>query len=222
MNSETQVNIITGYHLDQFQIGMFEYINHDHLTFLTVHDFKNLCDRNELRINYVRRHEHKGGSIEIGIVRSDSAASEEESVGQILQREVWMRHDSNDLIYTMLANIERNRNVIRELLSTFYSKGYCISGIGASISSTALLYSFDIGKYFDSLYDDDPRKIGKFSPGFGIQVLDLAETNLDMNTINVILSWQHTDRLLSRLREVGRFGLVIIPMPSARLIFLDA
>lgn len=216
-SKDTQVNVITGYHLDQFQIGMFDYIGHDHLTHLTLHDFQNICERHGLKVNYARRHEHKGGSLEIGFIRSDSTIPVEDSVSQLLQREMWLGSKGNTSIHMMLNKVEQNRGIVHAFLSSIKSSGGNITGIGASISTTSLIFNFQIGNFLTGLYDDDPRKIGRFSPGFGIQVNALANVKSDLNSVNVILAWQHTTKILSRLKEIGYTGLVLIPMPEVRL-----
>lgn len=221
MSSETQVNIITGYHLDQFQIGMFDYVGHDHLTYLTLHDFQKLCEAHGLKINYARRHEHKGGSIEVGLVKSNSSLAIEDSVSQLLQREVWLGSTTNSSIYTMINRVEKNREFTFSYLSSLHSSGARILGTGASISTTALIHEFNIGTFFNYLYDDDQRKIGRFSPGYGIEVNSLSELPQDENLVNVLLAWQHTAKLMSRLREVGYCGSVLIPMPEVKLIRMN-
>lgn len=220
-SSNTQINIITGYHLDQFQIGMFDYIGHDHLTHLTVHDFQNLCDIHGLKINYARRHEHKGGSLEIGIIKSNSSLPVEDSVSQLLQREMWLGANGNSSIHTMINKIELNRSFVYQFLSSLKVSNVPIFGTGASISTTSLLFNFQIGTFVDKLYDDDPRKVGRFSPGFGIEVDYLDNIAIDHSSVNIILAWQHTTRLLSRLRDINYPGLILLPMPEAKLFRLD-
>lgn len=218
MDTKTFVNIVTGYHLDQFEVGMFDYVGHDHLTYLTIHDIKNLCEARGLEICYVRRHEHKGGSIEVGISRHDSTFVIEDSVTQMLQRERWLGYATDNQIYSMLARIELNKKIAHSILVSFQSQDRKIGGIGASISSTALLFTFGISGFFDCLYDDDPRKIGKFSPGTGIEVSKLEDVYLNNNSLVVVLSWQHTSKLMSRLKEVGYSGPVLVPMPEIELM----
>jgi hypothetical protein len=217
----TQINFITGYHLDQFQIGMFDYIGHDHLTYLTVQDFQKLCQSRGLKVNYARRHEHKGGSLEIGIVSTNSTFRIEDSVSQLIQREKWLNSSGDTSIHLMLNRLEQNRNFVTALLSSLKDSGTEILGTGASISTTSLLFNFRIGQFFNHLYDDDPRKIGRFSPGFGIEVQALENIHSSSSSLNVILAWQHTEKIISRLKEVGYRGLVLVPMPEVKLFKIN-
>jgi hypothetical protein len=121
----------------------------------------------------------------------------------------------------MLNKIEQNRNFVIPLLSSLKASGVAIFGIGASISTTSLLYNFEIGKYFDRLCDDDPRKIGRFSPGFGIEVDSLDNLEPNYSSIAVVLAWQHTEKIISRLRELHFPGLILIPMPEIKLFRLS-
>lgn len=222
MNEETILNIITGYHLDQFAVSMFEYINHDHLTYLTLSDFVKISEAFGLKIIYANRHEHKGGSLEIGLALGSSKYTPDETVNQLLQREEWLNSKSNFLVEEMMKNVKLQGAELSSYLKAQKALGRKIVGVGASISSTLLISELGIQEYISYLLDDDSRKDGLFAPSTGIEVKSLREISTESELIIIIISWQHTHKILQRLRHLGCRGSVVIPLPRIKIMELSS
>lgn len=210
------LSIVTGYHIDQFQINMFEYINHDHMVYFSLETLSLFLENFGWKVISAQRIEHKGGSLRILAVPYKNASPIESSVPQILQRERWMRGDQDSAIYEMFARVESAKNFVNNLVSAYPNED--IIGIGASISSTQLVNYFGIEKRISYLFDDDPRKAGLFSPIAGTPVKRLKEIGGFTGKLAIILAWQHTDGLLRRLNEESFHGLVLIPLPEPRIL----
>lgn len=216
MDSETLLSVITGYHPDQFSLNMFEYINHDHISYLTLESFQILCKRVGLRIVDVNRFEHKGGSIQFIVVRETSPHEEQSSVFQLAQREFLSEINTPDFINQFKSKIDRMKLNFHEFINQHGIER--LAGIGASISTTHLCYQFEMQGLLSGLYDDDSNKVGKFSPGIGLPVHPLNKTK-DLNGEPVLLlAWQHTNRLLNRLNKVEYGGEIFIPLPNTKKI----
>ena len=221
MSDRTLFNVITGYHLDQFEIGMFDYVNHDHHTYLTLHDFDNLANRNDMKVVYFRKHEHKGGSFEVGLTLKTSEIPAEDSVNQNLQRETWLESKSDGLIFRMIDLLSKNSCIINNLVDAYIDDGYQINGIGASISSTTFISQFRLANKLSAIYDDDILKHYTFSPGTGLCVKPLTELcELETKNLVIILGWQHPMRFIQRLKELHYKGFIIVPMPVPKLLHL--
>jgi len=218
MNDETILSVVTGYHLDQFTHSMFDYIGHDHLTYLTITDFDALCEKVGLKIIDVNRYEHKGGSIHVILSKDRSGYIAKSSVKQNLQRETWLRSTSNENIYVMASNVARSKATLQNLISSDSSR--LVGGVGASISTSHLINEFEISDKIKILFDDDTNKIGKFSPLYGIPVHDLERLNETNPEILIILAWQHSNKLLERLKTLKYNGLVVIPLPYFKVFHL--
>lgn len=210
-DENTFLSIITGYHIDQFQVNMFDYIGHDHLTYFSLRNLSEFLEKHNWKIINAERVEHKGGSIALLAVPSSSALIPESSVWQLLQRETWLGADGNETILRMFSELEKSRSFMNSFLSTYRKEE--VIGIGASISTTYFSNYFDISEKISLLLDDDFMKIGRFSPGSGIQVESLGKAKTYAGKTAIMLAWQHTDRLLTRLREEGFRGLILIPLP---------
>jgi hypothetical protein len=215
MDSKTVVSIITGYHLDQFAVNMFDYIGHDHLTYLTLSDFEFISSKFGLKLLDVCRSEHKGGSIHLTLSLKSSDLKPRSSINQLIQREVWEKSKDNTGILELKNRIDIILEETNKILNSF--RGVPIYGIGASISTSYLLNYFDISDCITALYDDDTNKIGRFSPGVGKKVFSINDLPIHSDCLAIILAWQHTNKILDRLKEVGFTGKIFIPLPFARL-----
>ena len=216
MDDETILSVITGYHPDQFAINMFEYINHDHLTYLTVESFGNLCGRLGLKIIDLNRSEHKGGSIQFVVSKNNANFKTQSSVGQLRQREIWI--NANTAMFTRRIQLEIENIGIR--LSNLLEKMKIrhLYGVGASISTTYLCNQFGLNNLLTDLFDDDTNKIGLFAPGTRRSVQSLSRIPTSSESVAMILSWQHSEKLIQRLNELNYQGQIILPLPNPRLL----
>ena len=211
LTSDGWVSIVTGYHPDQFAIGMFEYINHDHLSYFTVNSALNLAKESGLILVSAQRVEHKGGSIHLVFRTRESNAHPDESVQQLLQRETWLRVTELDAYISFADEVKLKGNEIRHELAKLNSQN--LAGIGASISTTHLMYQFGLNDFVSALFDDDINKIGRYSPGLGLPVLGNNELSAENFETVVILAWQHSRVLLQRLIEINYCGVAMKIMP---------
>ena len=216
MNNETVISIITGYHIDQFSVNMFEYINHDHLTYLTLGDLEYISNKFSLKLLDAHRSEHKGGSIHVLLSLKSSDHKPRSSINQLIQRETWQKSKENIEILNLKNRIDRISEETKKTLKLFH--GVPIYGIGASISTSYLLNYLEISEYITELYDDDVNKIGKFSPGVGKKVFSIDDLPNHSECLAIILAWQHTNLILERLNQVGFKGEIFIPLPYPRFI----
>ena len=216
MDRNTVLSVITGYHPDQYSVNMFEYINHDHLTYLTVESFGNVCKVLNLKIIDVNRSEHKGGSLQF-IISKDTAKFEiQSSVGQLLQREIWLNANSTQFTKNLKLRVDEvSVEVIKMLNSINCNKIY---GIGASMSTTYLCNQFNLNSRIVKLFDDDANKIGRFAPGSGIEVKALMDIPNKEESIALILAWQHSEKLIKRLQSTDYPGRIITPLPFPKLL----
>lgn len=206
------VSIITGYHPDQFTSGMFDYINHDHQTYLTVTTLTGLAERAGLYVVGVRKYPHKAGSIQVDM-RPVGVGEADESVALHVQEERWRDVHNPERIHQFRDRIERAGRVVRDMLEELAWPR--IPGVGASISTTHLINQFQLAPWLDRLLDDDPRKIGMFAPGTGLPVEPLGKTR---GPGVILLAWQVTNSLLERLHTTGYHGQVLIPLPTPTLV----
>lgn len=212
------LSIITGYHPDQFQVNMFDYIGHDHLSYFTLEDISNLAEQLGMKIIDVEKVEHKGGSLHILLSFLDSTYQVSSSVHQIKQREFWQSTQSNSSIFSMVQNIENSKSFVKKYIDNFHVEE--IVGVGASISTTYFLNEYELNERVSILLDDDKRKIGMFSPGAGIEVKPIHKQSFIDKKILLLLAWQHTNKIIMRLKEEEYRGPILIPLPNPQIIHI--
>ncbi len=212
------ISVVTGYHPDQFAVNMFDYINHDHVSYFSVTSAVKLAEASGLQLTGAERVEHKGGSIHLLFRAAESEVIPDESIVKLLQREGWLGSGTLTTYADLSARIEAASREVHQLLDTLPDSG--VAGVGASISTTHLLHQFGIGSRVTRLFDDDANKIGRFSPGFGIEVSPLKDLGRGQSQSAILLAWQHSRVLLDRMRNVGFTGNVIVPLPHAHVVHL--
>jgi SAM-dependent methyltransferase len=213
--SETgMVSIITGYHPDQFSVGMWDYIGHDHLLYFSIRNLSQIFAELGLEIYYACRSEYKGGSIHV-IGGRKIKSLEKSRLGYILQREEWIWSSNEIGVANLMERTALAKKKTKELLE---NSSQVHLGIGASISTSYLVNEFGIADNLSFLVDDDKMKIGKFSPHYAIEVVSFDSLKVKENENAIILAWQHTNVLLRRLKENGFTGNVLIPLPRPRIL----
>ena len=213
------ISIVTGYHPDQFAVNMFDYINHDHLSYFSVGSALRLAEACDLKLTGADRVEHKGGSIHLVFYPVDAAVQPDESISKLIQRERWLRVSDVATYNALASRIDSAGSEVRELLSTLGASE--VAGIGASISTTHLLHQFGIGERVSRLFDDDANKIGRFSPGFGIEVSPLKDIRTWVGGSTILLAWQHSEVLAKRAADEGFVGPTVVPLPRPLLLALN-
>jgi len=214
------ISVVTGYHPDQFAVNMFDYINHDHLSYFSVTSAVRLAQASGLMLTGAERVEHKGGSIHLLFRAAESKVTPDESITKLIQREKWLGIDGLATYAALAARVDMASHDVHKLLGAMPNSA--VAGVGASISTTHLLHQFGIGSRVARLFDDDANKIGRFSPGFGIEVSPLKDLGEKKWQFALLLAWQHSDVLLSRMQSVGFTGSVIVQLPNPHIVHLGS
>ena len=217
LSDKGMFSIITGYHPDQFSIGMFDYIGHDHLTYFSLKNLIEMFSELDLEIFEANRSEHKGGSIHI--VGGRKGTYPKKSMhGYVLQREEWNWPSNEKGIEVLKERTEKAKELTLKALKPT-SKSWL--GIGASISTSYLINEFELGQRIAFQVDDDLIKQGRYSPLHGIEVIPFEDAKVKKGQNALLLAWQHTNVLMTRLRNSGFKGEVLIPLPEPRLLFIN-
>ena len=220
MEPSSVLSIITGYHPDQFSVNMFDYISHDHVSYFSLDTLTRCLAASGLFISDAYRSELKGGSLHILAHKRDSQKSTQTTkrVNYIKQREEWIWPENYKGIRDLRTRVCHQEKELRNFIQNIDGP---IAGVGASMSASYLVNQFKLAERIDFLIDDDSSKWGKFSPRYGIPVIPFSNQKVKEINYVVLLSWQHTNVLLDRLRSSGFIGQAIIPLPNLRIIVIE-
>lgn len=193
----------TGYHPDQFNILMFDYIYHEHFYYFTLLSLQHLFKKHGLEIIDVESYTPKGGSIRVYASKINQRQINEKNIELFLDRE---KHVGWNTVKPF-EEFQKNLNLIKtkfiEKLEYAKKKGKSIVGIGASTSTTTLIYEFGLEKYLNYIVDDNVIKHDTFSPGHHIPVYPTQKLYSDLPDIIVVLAWQHQQSILSRHEKLN-------------------
>lgn len=192
-------------------------IYHEHLRMYSLKPLIHLFNRFDLDLFDAERISTHGGSIRI-YVCNKGAYSKSENVDKILEDE-----ESSGL-YNKKTFLEFGKMVlqrkieIQDALRSIKKEGKRIAGIGAPAKGSTLLNYCNItSDIMDYIAEKSNLKIGLYTPGTHIKVVEEKFLFEDQPDYAFLLSWNIADELIPKLRNSGYKGKVIVPVPSVRI-----
>jgi methylation protein EvaC len=90
----------------------------------------------------------------------------------------------------------------REDLLKFKEDNYKIAGYAATSKSTTVLNYCNIdNKIIDYICDTTPEKIGKFSPGTHIPIVEMSHFKKFIPDVAYLFAWNHKDEILAKEKK---------------------
>lgn len=209
---DSAISILSGYHVDQLRVGMFDYVYHEHLSYFTVRDFVRLADENGLVITSVQRVPLKGGGLGVVLRPKATGVGHCPDVNAILQTERWIGLDQPSGFEDVRRAIGLAKERTHASLEAVRGSVSEVIGYGFSHSVTTLTYEFELGELLDGYVDDSPSRQGWFTPGTGLPIRD-PRTLGDSCPAVVITAWQHDYRVREKLARLDFDGPIIQPLP---------
>lgn len=206
----------TGYHPDQWQKMMFDYIYHEHYYYFTLFSLEKLLTKHGFKIIHAERVSPKGGSLRV-LANLANLKLPSRSTVRILNNELRQGVQKKKYYLKFFKRLkERKVNLLRTLMKC-KSDGLRMVGFGASHSTTTFLHYFGLAGFFDYIVDDNPIKHFRFSPGTNLPVLPSQHLYRDKPDLVVILGWQHASSIMARHRKfLNRGGKFLVPLPHPK------
>ncbi|MBF0409934.1 MAG: methyltransferase domain-containing protein [Candidatus Riflebacteria bacterium] len=209
----------TGYHPEQMNINMFDYIYHEHFSYFTVEVLKNLFSKCSLELIRATKTTPKGGSIQLVCQPSEKQKTVADSVEKLISDEYRLGMRNIETYHHFGKKIQNIKNNLLDFLKNIKSKGEKIIGFGASHSTTTLMYHFELAPYLDFLVDDNQLKHGTFSPGHHIPVHPSSRLYEENPAHVLVLAWQHQKTILEKHSSLIKKGFkFILPLPEFRIV----
>lgn len=212
LSNEGVLVIESSYLLDMVDNMVFDFIYHEHLSYFSILPLISFFSKFDMHLICLEHVPTKGGSLRYYWARKTSSHKVDSSVAEFTQKE---KEKQMDRHYFEKWN-ERINKVKSDLIQELDNcKGNTIVGYGASATSTTLIYHFELQKYLSFLIDDNPGKIGTFSPGLHIPIKSIKESELDEYTVLIILAWRFEKEIIFKLKDFK--GKILIPLPEFRI-----
>ena len=112
------------------------------------------------------------------------------------------------------------KNKLIEYIKSIKIKGKSIAGYGAPAKGNTLLSFCKIGSdYIDYIVEDNPLKIGLFTPGTHIPVVSSQALEKRMPDYILILAWNFSTEILGKTKKYADAGMkFIIPLPEPVIV----
>ena len=119
-----------------------------------------------------------------------------------------------------MPDVEKLRSIVavrgealRTALGVLAKRGERVAIMGAPAKLTTFLYALGLQDYaFDCVGDENPRKIGRTTPGNHLPIVSFDEMLARKPDTILIAAWNFAPSLCAKLREAGFKGGIINPM----------
>ena len=141
------------------------------------------------------------------------------SVSEVLKEEEKSGLYLKETFDAFAGKVLENRRKLQRMLNEIKSRGKKIVGIGAPAKGNTLLNYCKIGlDTLDYLAEKPNLKVGKYSPGMHIKVVEESGVFEEQPDYALLLAWNLKDIIIPKLREKGFKGKIIVPVPEPVIV----
>ncbi len=207
------------YLVDLIENLEYDTIYHEHLSYLSVKPMSTLFRKFGMEIFDVEKVAIHGGSLRYFAAR-ENLYPISNNVNKFLELEKEKKIYEVDTLKNFAKSVERNREELTWMLKSLKHEGKRIAGVSAPAKGMTLLNYCRIGpETLDFVTEKSTLKIGKYTPGTHIPIVQDSELIKQMPDYVLLLAWNFADEIMKNLREYkeagGRF---IIPIPKVYVI----
>lgn len=208
----------SGYTQDVVEGLQYDFIYHEHLRYYTLKPLTILFEMFGMEVIDAERVPIHGGSIRVHAALKGKFPISP-SVKKILDAEKKAGLYDKKIYLKFAKEVEETKLSLQKILIDIKTAGHSIAGIGAPAKGNTLLNYCKIDAWIVSyLVETSERKIGQFTPGMHIPVLEESYLFKDQPDYALLLSWTIAPLLMTKLREKGYKGKFIIPAPKPRIL----
>lgn len=206
------------YILDLVSKMQYDSIYSEHLRYYSLKSLICLFEKFGLEVFDAQRIPNHGGSLRV-FAGYKGQHKKSKNIEKILKEEKAAGIYSKKKYILFAKKVSQNRDKLRNLLLKIKKSGKRVVGIGAPAKGNTLLNycNLDTG-LIDYIVEKQGMKIGKFSPGMHIKILDETKLLSDQPDYGLLLSWNLKDIIIKKLRENGFKGKFIIPIPKPAIV----
>lgn len=190
------------------QRGVFDTIYHEHFSYHTVNALVRFFGRHDLHIVKLGMNESQGGSLRCYVTHHPTPFVR-----------TWVEDERADMA-KLRERIKLTKVGLAMALGGTAGLDK-IAGYGCPAKLTTLMYATglaDTPTYkLTCIYDDNPLKVGKFTPGTLIPIVPSANLVADAPDTLILFAWNFASEIIPRLRAQGYKGRIITPLPEVEV-----
>ncbi len=206
------------YLLSMINEMQYDSIYHEHLRYYSLKPLIKLFERFEMQVFDAEKITTHGGSIRVYACHKNSHKISRK-ITEMAKIEKKAGLYKKETFFGYGKKVLENKLRLQEMLIRLKKKNKKIVGIGAPAKGNTLLNYCNITPgIVDYIAETSRLKIGKFTPGMHIPVVDESMLFKDNPDYALLLSWNIKEILMPKLRKSGYKGKFIIPNPAPEII----
>jgi len=208
------------YLVDLIKNVEFDTIYHEHLSYLSIRPIIWLLNRFDMEVADVKRIPVHGGSLRLFAKKSSSNLPVNDAAKSLCNLEIKEGLDKLEKYQEFSRRVDELKGKLVKVLKELKSQGKKIAGDGAPAKGNTLLNYCEIGTdVLDFIAEVNPAKIGLFTPGMHIPVVEEERIYSERPDYLLLLAWNFKDDIMKkqqRYKDLG--GKFIIPIPEPQIV----
>jgi dTDP-4-dehydrorhamnose reductase/SAM-dependent methyltransferase len=204
------VNFIENYEYDT--------IYFEHLSYFGISSLVHLCSLTKTTLVDIEPQKIHGGTVRVTIARQDANVTPTHNVEYYYNYEKAQGFQTLQRYQDWASVVEHSITQFSTEVNHLKKQGKKIAAFAASAKGNTLLNSAGMtSDIIDYIADETPEKIGKFSPGTGIPIVNKHEIEVNPPDCLIILSWNFKEEIMAKISKIYK-GKYIIPIPEFKII----
>lgn len=207
------------YLVDMFKNYTFDTIYHEHLSYLSLRPLVELFKKYNMEIFDAKIFPVQGNSLRV-FAGNKGQHKIFPSVKKLLDKEKRLKMDQFTTYIRLAKKVHQMKDQTIKLLAKLRKNGKTIAGYGAPAKGNTLLAFYKIGtNLLDFVTEGLPSKIGLFTPGTHIPVVDIEKARKNPPDYYLLLAWNYKDAILQKEQDfIKRGGKFIMPVGKVGII----
>lgn len=204
------------YLVDMIEKMTFDNIYHEHLSYFSLTPLLYFFKKHNMEIFDAKKVASHGGSLRVFIKKAEGNFQVKESVNAILEYENKLGINDFELYKKFADKVYDTKSKLAPYIKDIKSKGKSVAAYGAPAKGNTLLNFCQIGAdCIDYVVEDNPLKIGLFTPGTHIPVVSSKFLDEQKPDFVLILAWNFAKEILEKTKKYAEQGTkFIIPLPE--------
>lgn len=204
------------YCVDFIEHREFDTIYFEHLSYVLIEPVRRLAAQFGMQVFDVQKQDIHGGTVRVFLGR-EGVHDIEDSVASFVAEEKSRGFHGAVRYLDWRREIDGMIDELRAEIGALRRGGARIAAFAASAKGNTLLNACGLdAATIEYIVDDTPEKIGRFSPGNGIPIVDRTALAADPPDYLLMLAWNFAAEIIDNMS--GFDGQYIIPVPSFRVV----
>ena len=187
---------------DMFQKGEFDTVYHEHVSYFSIKSMQALANRSGLKLVSVEERDIHGGSYLFKLKKEDYHMEMHEAalLNACMRWEEEQGRNSIDLYEKFSGKVLNSVVDFSIKIKVFRQMGLKIIGFGAA--AKAMTYLNASGVKLDWIVDENPLKIGRYTPGSNIPIKGIETLDVEDGIVVVVLAWNFFEEIKAKVLKI--------------------